>query len=82
MLTFLCGYIIICLYPQRKGGANLLGITKGTRLTNSPKDRELKFRYDSDTEKKLNIICEITGKTKAQVIRDGIDKQYAEIIKK
>lgn len=56
-----------------------MGIKKGTRLTDAPKNLELKFRYDAETERKLNAVCAATGKTKAQVIRDGIDKQYAEI---
>lgn len=59
-----------------------MGIKKGTRLTTTPKDRELKFRYDADTEMKLIAVCNKTRKTKAQVIRDGIEKQYAEIQEK
>ena len=59
-----------------------MGIKKGTRLTDTPKDRELKFRYDAATEEKLVAICAATGKTKAQIIREGIDKLYAEIQKK
>lgn len=58
-----------------------MGIKKGTRLTDTPKDRELKFRYDADTDVKLCAICAATGKTKAQVIREGIDKLYAEMQK-
>lgn len=56
-----------------------MGIKKGTRLTDTPKDREFKFRYDADTEMRIQAICEATGKTKAQVIREGIDKLYDEI---
>lgn len=59
-----------------------MGIRKGTKLTDTPKDRELKFRYDANTDMKLNAICAATGKTKAQVIREGIDRLYAEIQKK
>ena len=58
-----------------------MGIKKGTRLTETPKDRELKIRYDAETDRKLRAVCEATGKTKAQVIREGIDKLYAEIKK-
>lgn len=58
-----------------------MGIHKGTKLTDTPKDRELKFRYDAETERKMMELCEATGKTKAQVIRDGIDKQYADLKK-
>lgn len=56
-----------------------MGIKKGTKLTDMPKDHDLKFRYDAETAKKLDAICEATGKSKAQVIREGIDKQYAEM---
>ena len=56
-----------------------MGIKKGTRLTDTPKNLELKFRYDSDTDLKLKVICATTGKTKSQVIREGIDKLHAEI---
>lgn len=56
-----------------------MGIHKGTKLTDTPKDRTLKVRFDADIENKLNAICKKTNKTKAQVIRDGIEKQYEEI---
>lgn len=56
-----------------------MGIKKGTKLTEKPKDKEFKFRYDADTERKLTAVCSATGKTKAQVIREGIDKLYAEL---
>lgn len=58
-----------------------MGIQKGTKLTDNPKDRTLKIRFDAETEQKLNKICSVTKKSKAQVIRDGIDKQYTEIEK-
>ena len=58
-----------------------MGIKKGMKLTDTPKDRTIKFRYDADTEAKLNAVCEVTGKTKAQVIREGIDRLYDEIRK-
>lgn len=56
-----------------------MGIRKGTKLTDTPKDRTLKIRIDEQTERKLEAICNKLKKTKAQVIRDGIDQQYAEI---
>ena len=58
-----------------------MGIKKGTKLTDAPKDRTLKIRFDAETEEKLNTICDATRKSKAQVIRDGIDQQYAKIKK-
>ena len=59
-----------------------MGIHKGTRLTDTPKDKALRIRYDSDTEQKLNAICEATGKTRSQVVREGIDKLYSELKQK
>ena len=58
-----------------------MGIAKGTTLTDTPKDRTLNIRMDADTEQKLVELCTVEGKTKARVIRDGIDKQYEELIK-
>lgn len=68
---------IIRVYPQRKEVIRL-GIHKGTKLTDTPKDRTLKIRLDAETEKKLEELCEKTNRTKAKVIRDGIEMQYAE----
>lgn len=56
-----------------------MGIQKGTKLTDTPKDRTLKVRFDAEVEKKLEYVCEKTGKSKAQIIRDGIKEQYARI---
>lgn len=56
-----------------------MGIHKGTKLTDTPKDKTLKFRFDAEVEKKLEYVCEKTGKSKAQVIRDGIEEQYAKL---
>lgn len=58
-----------------------MGIHKGQKLTDTPKDRTLKFRYDAETERQLEAVCTETGKTKAQVIRDGIEQQYADLKK-
>lgn len=77
-LTFLCGHVIISLYPQRKE-VRCLGIKKGTKLTETPKDKMLKIRIDSATERKLEVICVHTEKSKSEVVRKGIEKQYAEI---
>lgn len=78
LLTFLCGHNIISLYPQGKE-VKCLGIKKGTKLTDTPKNKMLKIRVNTETEKKLEFVCEHTKKSKSDVVRDGIDKQYAEI---
>ncbi len=58
-----------------------MGIHKGTKLTDTPKDRTLKVRFDEQTEKRLNAICEQQKVTKAQAIRNGIDMQYKALKK-
>lgn len=56
-----------------------MGIKKGTRLTETPKNKTIKIRIDETTEKKLDAVCEYTDRSKSEVIRRGIEKQYAEI---
>lgn len=58
-----------------------MGIQKGTKLTNAPKDKSLKVRIDAETEKKLLHVCEATKKGKSEIVRNGIDLQYAEVRK-
>ena len=58
-----------------------MGIPKGTKLTDSPKDRTLKIRFDSSTDQKLDELSKAKKKSKAQIIRDGIEIQYAELKK-
>lgn len=53
-----------------------MGIKKGTKLAEHPKDKEIKVRMDAETEEKLVFLSENTGRTKSQVIRDGILEQY------
>lgn len=58
-----------------------MGIPKGTKLTDSPKDRVLRIRIDKETEEKLETVCNLREKTKSEVVRDGIEQQYREIKK-
>ena len=58
-----------------------MGIKKGTKLTDSPKDKILRVRIDEDTDNKLKKICQQTNKSKSEIVRDGIDEQYAKIKK-
>lgn len=60
----------------------MLGIKKGTKLTNSPKDKVLKVRIDTETERRLNLICEQSAKTKSEVVREGIGRQYNDLQRK
>lgn len=58
-----------------------MGIKKGTKLTDTPKDKMLKFRLDDRTASQLNTVCAKTGKTKSEAIRTGIEIQYEEVMK-
>lgn len=58
-----------------------MGIQKGTKLTDKPKDKILRVRIDDETEKKLTEICESENKSKSDVVRTGIELQYAKIKK-
>ncbi|MCM1315438.1 MAG: hypothetical protein NC205_00300 [Prevotella sp.] len=56
-----------------------MGIKKGTKLTNNPKDTQLKIRADKQTIKDLEYCCEKTNLTKSDVIRLGIKKVKKEV---
>lgn len=58
-----------------------MGIKKGTKLTDSPKDKTIRIRIDSETEQKLDEVCKAKGKSKSDIVRDGIERQYEEIKK-
>jgi len=52
------------------------------RPTDDPKSHNTRIRLsDSDVEK-LDYCSRVTGKTKADIIRDGIDKVYNELTNK
>jgi len=58
-----------------------VGIKKGTKLTDTPKDNVIRVRIDDKTENELEIVCKHTKMSKSEVVRKGIEQQYAEIKK-
>ena len=52
------------------------------RPTDNPKRHEIKARVDEETFQTLNAYCAEKGKSKAQGIRDGINKLKSDIKKK
>ena len=56
-----------------------MGIQKGTKLTDTPKDRTIRARIDSETSYKLNYIMESENINLSDVIRNGIELQYSAI---
>ncbi len=49
------------------------------RPTDNPKKHETRIRMSDDDIKILEYCSQITGKTKADIIREGIRKVYEEI---
>lgn len=52
------------------------------RPTDNPKRHEIKARIDDETYKILSKYCEEKGKSKAEGVRDGINKLKSDITKK
>ncbi len=53
-----------------------MGIHKGTKLTDAPKNHSLKFRYDDEIAEKLDFLTKKHKVSKAEVIRAGIEIQF------
>lgn len=53
-----------------------MGIHKGTKLTDNPKNKTIKVRIDDDTAEKLEYLTIKKDTTKADIIRKGIEIQY------
>lgn len=58
-----------------------MGIKKGTKLTDNPKDFMLRVRLDNATVKKLDTVCKHQGKSRSEVVRSSIEEQYQKIKK-
>ena len=63
---------VFLLSPNKKMG----------RPTDNPKRHEIKARVDDETFQTLNTYCAEKGKSKAEGIRDGINKLKSDIEKK
>ena len=55
-----------------------MGIKKGTKLTDNPKDSILRVRMDKTTLAMLDAICKEQDITRSQVIRNWIVEQYQD----
>lgn len=55
---------------------------KGRPPSKDPKRNDTRIRLTDSQAEKLELCSEITGMTKADVIRKGIDMVYAEVTKK
>lgn len=55
-----------------------MGIHKGTKLTETPKDVTFKVRLDQATNDMLSYVAEKENLTKSEVIRRGIEMQFSK----
>lgn len=53
-----------------------MGIHKGTKLTDTPKDITVRARVDRETLEKLDKLVLAQNSTRSDVIRKGIDIQF------
>ncbi len=53
-----------------------MGIHKGVKLTDAPKEQTIRARIDAVTAEKLEYLIKSKGVTKSDIIREGIDIQY------
>lgn len=56
-----------------------MGIKKGTKLTDTPKDLLYQIRVDKETDKKVKTICKKENISKSELIRQGIDIKYRNL---
>ena len=56
-----------------------MGIKKGTRLTDAPKDILYQIRVDKETDRKARAVCEKEGISKSELVRQGINLKYNKI---
>lgn len=54
---------------------------KGRPFSENPKDFMLRVRLDQETLSQLDECCEITGKSRSEVVRAGIQEQNAQLKK-
>ena len=59
-----------------------MGISKGTKLTDNPKNKTFKIRLDEKTSEKLDILSNESQVSKSEVIRNGIELQYENLKRK
>ena len=73
-------WILILLYMwiQKKKGDDYMSPRTG-RPTNDPKKLSTRIRMSDEDIKMLEYCCEVTGRTKADIIRDGIREVYNKI---
>lgn len=55
-----------------------MGVPKGTKLTDNPKNLTIKIRLDENTASKLDFLADSNNISKSEVIRKGIEIQFEQ----
>lgn len=77
-MIFVSPYVMIYVSPkERRDGMS----PRTGRPTDNPKKHETRIRMSDEDVEILNYCCKMTGKSKADVIREGIREVYAKIKK-
>lgn len=58
-----------------------MGIHKGTKLTDNPKDFMLRVRLDKETLEQLDECCEAEQLSRSEFVRKEIKEQHSRIKK-
>ena len=53
----------------------------GRPLSDNVRNAKVETKMSKDELEKLNYCCKVTGKTRAEIVREGIDKVYAKLNK-
>lgn len=54
---------------------------RGRPVSENPKDYMLRVRMDEETLKQLDECCSALNASRSEIVRKGIQEQYADIIK-
>lgn len=54
---------------------------KGRPVSENPKDYMFRVRLDQETLTQLDKCSEVSGKSRSEIVRDGIKEQYDKIKK-
>ena len=54
-------------------------VRTGRPPSDDSRDKTVRARMSTEELEKLNFCCIATGKTKSEIIREGIDKVYQEL---
>lgn len=76
-------FIVATIYiycSNEKGGEQVVA-KKGRPVSENPKDYMLRVRLDQETLMQLDECCEVKGKSRSEIVREGIQEQHGKLKK-